>query len=173
MHVRSRPTVLQSCLCSTVFVSRALQRDLGGTTLLCTSIRLSSYRFLRQSGEDRRRLYCGRTAHHTIIINTSSQQLTGPWFESWRRTAACICLLYRSLQVVGSSLGVLAAYSAGWGNQSLRQQACLLALSVIAAAVTTAACSWLVGDIIQNVSLLWGRFCTATSSVGTLLLTVR
>lgn len=55
------------------------------------------------------------------------------------------------LQVIGSSLGVLAAHSAGEGNQPLRQLANLLVLSVVPAAATTAACSWLVGDILQNV----------------------
>lgn len=52
---------------------------------------------------------------------------------------------------MGSSLGVLAAHSAGEGTQSLRQLVYLLLLSVGAAAVTTAACSWLAGDIVQNV----------------------
>lgn len=77
------------------------------------------------------------------------------WIESWGRAPACDCLLCWSLQVVGSSLGVLAAYSAAEGNQSLRQLVFLLVLSVVAAAVTTATCSWLVGDILHNVSF-WG-----------------
>ncbi|CAM9306022.1 unnamed protein product [Ectocarpus sp. 6 AP-2014] len=52
--------------------------------------------------------------------------------------------------IMGSSLGVLAAYSAGEGTQPLRQLVYLVLLSVGAAAVTTAACSWLTGDVIQN-----------------------
>eukprot|EP00903_Cladosiphon_okamuranus_P008065 g7779.t1 len=52
--------------------------------------------------------------------------------------------------VIGSSLGVLAAHSAGEGNTSLRHLANLLVLSVAAAAATTAACGWLAGDTLQN-----------------------
>ncbi|CAB1121510.1 unnamed protein product [Ectocarpus sp. CCAP 1310/34] len=52
--------------------------------------------------------------------------------------------------VMGSSLGVLAAYSAGEGTQPLRRLVYLLLLSVGAAAVTTAACSWLAGDVVHN-----------------------
>ncbi|CAM9520838.1 unnamed protein product [Ectocarpus sp. 12 AP-2014] len=52
--------------------------------------------------------------------------------------------------VMGSSLGVLAAYSAGEGTQPLRRLVYLLLLSVGAAAVTTTACSWLAGDVVRN-----------------------
>lgn len=63
---------------------------------------------------------------------------------------ACCGIL---VQVIGASFGVLAAHSAGEGNQPLRQLANLLVLSVAAAAATTAACSWLLGDILQNVRM--------------------
>lgn len=46
---------------------------------------------------------------------------------------------------------MLAAHSAGDGNQPLQQLASFLVLSVAAAAAATAGCSWLAGDILQNV----------------------
>ncbi|CAM9804759.1 unnamed protein product [Scytosiphon promiscuus] len=52
--------------------------------------------------------------------------------------------------IIGSSLGVLAAHSAGDGNQSIRQFAYLLPFSVGGAAGATAACSWLIGDMVQK-----------------------
>lgn len=69
---------------------------------------------------------------------------------------ACYGIL---LQIIGSSLGVLAAYSGGEGNQTLRLLANLLVLSVAAAAATTATCSWLVGDILRNVRACLPRCC--------------
>ncbi|CAM9114866.1 unnamed protein product [Hapterophycus canaliculatus] len=52
--------------------------------------------------------------------------------------------------IIGSSLGVLAAHSAGEGNQPVRHLAYLLAFGVVGAAGTTSACSWLLGDMLRN-----------------------
>lgn len=51
---------------------------------------------------------------------------------------------------------MLAAHSAGEENQPFRQLVCLLVLSVGAASATTAVCTWLVGDILKNVSVACG-----------------
>lgn len=64
--------------------------------------------------------------------------------------------VWRLLQIVGSSLGVFAAHSVGEENQPFQHAAYLLVLSVGAASATTATCTWLVGDILQNVSVTYG-----------------
>lgn len=56
-------------------------------------------------------------------------------------------------QIVGASLGVLAAHSAGESNQTLRQLIYLPIFTVGAAAAMTAVIYWLAGDVLKQASL--------------------
>ncbi|CAM9345509.1 unnamed protein product [Laminaria digitata] len=68
--------------------------------------------------------------------------------------------------IVGASFGVLAAHSAGEGSQTLRQLVCLLAVSVGAAAATTAVSNWLVGDVLKQGGTVGIIVLAAAASLG-------
>lgn len=97
-----------------------------------------------------------------VAISSKSSAVTQV-FYSYIQHLSAFDSIY-PVQVIGSSLGVLAAHSAGEGSQPLRQMLYLSLLSVGAATAMTAAGSLLAGDLLVEVKLCTDDGCAQAVS---------